>query len=250
VFDFDDAIWRRDSHARQNGFSRKRLHRFRQMVQAADTLVAGNEFLAQQGNERKTLIVPTCGDVRSAPIKQHAASGPLTMVWIGSASTLRSLEELRPTLEALGREFPGLKLRLICDCHCRFDPLTVEFVPWSMAAESTALAGADLGIAWMPADDWSRGKCGLKVVQYLAHGLPVVANPVGVHEGMVLHGRTGFLACGRNDWITAVRYLHDPQLRACMGREARQHACEHYSLDVAAAAWMTILAAPPLRAAC
>ena len=75
-----------------------------------------------------------------------------------------------------------------------------------------------MGISWVPDDDWSRGKCGLKVLQYMAAGLPVVANSVGVHRHMIRHGETGFLAESESDWIDAVRNLaRQPELRRMMG---------------------------------
>ena len=72
--------------------------------------------------------------------------------------------------------------------------MKVVFRPWSRETETAELAEGDIGIAYMPDDSWSLGKCGLKVLQYMAAGLPVVANPVGVHREMIVHGETGFLA--------------------------------------------------------
>src|SRR5207247_2446440 len=115
----------------------------------------------------------------------------LTLVWIGSSSTLRSLEQIGPTLKAIGHAFPSLRLKLICDRFAKFDPLAVENIHWNETTEAEEIAAADIGIAWMPDDDWSRGKCGVKVLQYLAAGLPVIANPVGVHNDMVRPNETG-----------------------------------------------------------
>src|SRR5262249_27988140 len=95
----------------------------------------------------------------------------------------------------------------------------------------------------IPDDLWSRGKCGLKVLQYAAAGLPVVANPVGVHPEMIRHGETGFLASTPAQWIAAVRRLaDDPALRVRMGRAARRHFESRYSIAAGAAAWLEVLA--------
>lgn len=250
IFDFDDAIWRRDSHHGGDGYSRKRLARFSNVIRRADAIVAGNEFLADRCRPAAAVVIPTCIDVDAIRPRPNPPRPSLTLVWIGSGSTLKSLESIRPTLESLGREFPGLTLRMICDRFTAFDPLPVQQVRWSAAAEAEAIASADAGIAWMPDDDWSRGKCGVKLLQYMAAGLPVIANPVGVHRNLVLPGRTGCLANTHDDWLTAVRHLHDARLRQTLGSGGRDLVCSHYSIAAGAAAWRQLLAAAPLRAAC
>jgi glycosyltransferase involved in cell wall biosynthesis len=154
------------------------------------------------------------------------------LVWIGSRSTASSLLDSRPGLELAAASLPGLGLRLVCD---RFPDLgaaiTVEHRPWSEATEAEELAEADVGISWLPDHPWSRGKCGLKVLQYMAAGLPVVANPVGMHTRLIDHGRTGFLAETPDQWAAAIgRLAASPELRAEMGLAARQFVAEHYSV--------------------
>src|SRR5256885_8089682 len=118
---------------------------------------------------------------------------------------------------------PGVSLKLISDRFSEFGQLRIEPCPWSAETEPIEIAAGDIGIAWVPDDDWSRGKCGLKVLQYMAAGLPVIANPVGVHRELVRPGETGFLAESTTEWIEAVRVLAaDPQLRARFGRAGRE----------------------------
>jgi glycosyltransferase involved in cell wall biosynthesis len=247
IFDFDDAIWRRDSYS-PKAESRKRSRRFADVVKQADGIVAGNEFLAAQaGASNYVVVVPSCVNPNEP---RPLGSGSLTLVWIGSSSTLRSLEQIRPTLEEIGRAFPSLRLKLICDRFAKFDPLAVENVVWSEAAEAKEIAAADIGIAWMPDDDWSRGKCGVKVLQYLAAGLPVISNPVGVHNEMVRPSETGFLAASTEEWIAAIRKLHDPQLRKTLGANGRRLVEDKYSVAVGAAAWCEVFDRLSLRQAC
>ena len=102
----------------------------------------------------------------------------------------------------------------------------------SASTEAEEIADADIGLSWLPDDTWSLGKCGLKVLQYMAAGLPVVANPVGMNREMVIHGETGFLASTREEWATAVtRLARDPQLRQQMGAAGRQFVERHYSVQ-------------------
>ena len=128
----------------------------------------------------------------------------------------------RPLWDLLAREVPGLRLRLIGDRFPDFGPLPVVEVPWSEATEAAEIARGDVGISWVPDDLWSRGKCGLKVLQYQAAGLPVVTNPVGVHPKMVVPGVNGFLPTTDGAWAEAIRTLAaQPALRDRMGRAAR-----------------------------
>ena len=241
IFDFDDAVLYRDSYDSRGPHSRRRASRFSRIVRAADLVLAGNDFLAEcaaihGARTRQIRVVPTCIATDHYRPKDHSSSRDLIvrLVWIGSSSTLKGIEQQRPLLERLGRELPNLRLRLIADRFPWFDPLPVESVPWSEQGESTAIAGGDIGISWVPDDLWSRGKCGLKVLQYGAAGLPTVANPVGVHPKMILAERSGLLPNTEEEWVAAIRALVDnPATRKRMGREARAKVEADYSV----AAW-------------
>lgn len=243
IFDFDDAIWRRDSYSRK-ATSAKRQRRFDRTVAAADAVVAGNDFLAERAGG--AYVIPTCVDDAVLKPKVHGASASLKLVWVGSGSTLRSLESLRPAFQALGRAFPELSIRLICDRFIDVG-LPAECVHWSAAAEADQIAGGDIGIAAMPEDDWSRGKCGVKVLQYLACGLPVIANPVGVHRTML---PAECLAATPADWVAIVRRLHEPAERNRLGTAGRTLVEERYSQAAGRRAWREVMASLARRAAC
>ncbi|MCI0455764.1 MAG: glycosyltransferase family 4 protein [Gemmataceae bacterium] len=247
LFDLDDAVFLRDSYAPRGLHSSVRMSRFAAIVRAADAVVAGNSFLAEHAarwaSPERVHVIPTCVDVTRYPLAEHAnESGPVRLVWVGSSSTLRGLEVVRPLLEGLGRAVPGLSLKLICDRFLELRHLPVIPCPWTEAREAVDVAAADIGISWIPDDDWSRGKCGLKVLQYMAAGLPVVANPVGVHPEMVHHGQTGFLARTPAEWVQAVRALaNDPHLRKRMGEAGRRLVERDYSLTAGGRAWVRLL---------
>jgi len=252
IFDFDDAIFQRDSFAAGGGDSRRRRERFRRAVLNADVVSASNDYLAERARElsgpARVVVIPTCIDPtgyplpeKTAPPVSRAAAG-LEMVWIGSASTARALEQAANLLELIGRSVPGARLKVICDRFPRFSHLPVKPVAWSSATEAAELAAADVGISVLPDDDWSRGKCGLKVLQYMAAGLPVVASAVGVHGAMVERGRSGFLAGKAEEWIDALRALAaDPELARSMGRRGRKIVEERYSIAVWAPALQRVL---------
>jgi glycosyltransferase involved in cell wall biosynthesis len=246
IFDFDDAVFLRDSYAPKGLHSAGRLRRFKAVLRAADAVVAGNAFLAAEvavcAGQERAHIVPTCVDPARYPVARHGQRDLVHVVWVGSGSTIRGLEAVTPVLDDLGRRFPQLRLKLICDRFFTLPHLIVVPCPWSEAGEAAAIAAADIGISWIPDDLWSRGKCGLKVLQYMAAGLPVVANPVGVHPEMVRHGATGFLAAGPAEWAEAIGTLvHDRSLRRRMGRAGRERLEKDYAVAAAGAAWSGLL---------
>jgi glycosyltransferase involved in cell wall biosynthesis len=248
LFDFDDAVFLRDSYSPRGLHSRSRLRRFAGMVRAADAVVAGNDFLRAAAvpwtDAGRVHVVPTCIDPDRYPLAEHTRTGEgVRLVWIGSSSTLRGLEAVRPLLEEVGRRCPGVRLKLVCDRFLELRHLPVDARPWSEAGEAAELASADVGISWVPDDPWSRGKCGLKALQYMAAGLPVVANPVGVQADLVRHGVTGFLADTAAGWAEAVALLaRDPGLRRRLGAAGRRVVEGEYSVGAGAARWLALLA--------
>jgi glycosyltransferase involved in cell wall biosynthesis len=247
IFDFDDAVFLRDSYSRKGLHHPRRLRRFVATVRAADAVVAGNGFLAANAARHcpadRVHVIPTCVDpARYAPRDPECVSEGKTLVWIGSSSTLQGLEAIAPLLGRLGRSIPGLRLKVICDRFPTFRDLPVIECPWNGQREALDLANADVGVSWIPDDLWSRGKCGLKVLQYAAAGLPSVANPVGVHPEMIRHGESGFLASTPDEWLDAVgRLVADAELRARMGQAARRRLESCYSVEAGAASWRHVL---------
>ena len=246
IFDFDDAVWLRDSYSSKGFDSPRRQRRFRATIARCDAIVAGNAFLAEQAERfggRQVTIIPTCVDVSRYSLAEHTSSGnDVQLVWIGSSSTLQGLAAISPLLETIGTSVPNVALKIICDRFLSFRNLRTIDCPWSGENEANELAAADIGISWIPDDPWSRGKCGLKVLQYMAAGLPVVANPVGVQEEMIRHGETGFLASTDKEWIEAIRTLAaDPDMRRAMGRAGQKLVTEKYSIEAGAAHWTALL---------
>jgi glycosyltransferase involved in cell wall biosynthesis len=247
VYDFDDAIVWRHSSRLGTRFSRRRRRLFSGVVRRADAVVAGNPALAQEVRHWRAnhgvYVVPTCVDPNRYSLAEHRRCGPAAeLVWIGSASTVHTLIKGKAMLEQLGQVRPQLRLKLICDQFPRLESMPVVECPWSEAGEAAALASADIGISWLPDDPWHRGKCGLKVLQYMASGLPVIASPVGIHTHLIRHGENGFLAETPAEWLAAVNHLvDDPALRQRMGQVGRRLVEQEYSVRQGAAHWLKIL---------
>ncbi len=239
IFDFDDAVFRRDSFAKRPLGREQR--RFEDIVGGSDAVIAGNDFLAQCARHFSepdhVVTIPTCIETKAyeGELVSEGRTSPsdaMVLAWIGSSSTLPLLENQADTLNRIGQEFSPIRLKIICDTFPRFRHLPVQPVPWSAATEIRELMSSHVGISWLPEDDWGKGKCGLKVLQYMAAGLPVVANPFGVHLQMIEHGKSGFLSNTPEDWIRAVRTLRDdPALAKRMGARGRQIVRARYSVS-------------------
>jgi glycosyltransferase involved in cell wall biosynthesis len=246
-FDFDDAVFLRDSYSPRGLYHAGRMRRFATVVRLSDAVLAGNTFLyakaAALADRSRVHLLPTCVDPQGySPGKPGQGRGPVQLVWVGSSSTLQGLERHAALLDEVGSRVAGIRLKLICDRTLSLLHLAVDYSPWSEATEAAEIASADIGVSLIPDDDWSRGKCGLKVLQYMAAGLPVVANPVGVHSAMVRHGETGFLAETAAEWADAIGKLSaDPALRQRMGRAGRALVEERYNVSVGARIWLDVL---------
>lgn len=237
VYDFDDALFHRDSYSRKGPLSWARLAHFWATIYAADAITAGNSYLCDQASAyvdpSRVHLMPTCVDPTLYPLADHTRrNSQVKLVWIGQHSTLAGLCFAQEALAAAAETLSGLELRVICN---RFPQLNgVHVVPrqWSQATEAAEVADADIGISWLPDDSWSPGKCGLKVLQYMAAGLPVVANPVGMNREMVIHGETGFLATTPAEWANAITKLAgSPGLRNKLGAAGRKLVERNYSVN-------------------
>lgn len=247
VYDFDDSIFLRSSYNPRGQDCPKRFAQFRHMVQSADLVIAGNDFLCDQAtaltDPAKVRLIPTCVDPERYPRARHDSQQPcVKLAWIGSASTIRGLERKRDLFDRLGKALPALELKVICDRSLTLGEMPIAFCPWQEATEAEELADADIGISWLPDDGWSAGKCGLKLLQYMAAGLPVVANAVGMQKELVRHGETGFLVESPAEWEAALRLLAgDANLRRRLGQAGRCIVETKYHVSRGAAAWQDVL---------
>lgn len=140
IFDFDDAVWLRDSYSPKGFHDRRRASRFRHTAAMCDLVVAGNETLAAEARKfaNRVAVIPTCVDSSRLRVRdQHREPADVQLVWVGSSSTLRGLEQFIPTLSAIGREVPGTRLKIICDRFLDIFNLPVDRCVWNEATEGT-----------------------------------------------------------------------------------------------------------------
>jgi glycosyltransferase involved in cell wall biosynthesis len=244
-FDVDDAVMvQRRKISRWSQFLKDR--RYRATIRIMDHVVAGNEYMAQQirAMGRAVTVLPTVVDSDHYRVKEHSATDSPALVWIGSKSTLPYLQQWMPAIEAAAKQVPGLRLITVANDTVCNDVVTVQHIPWDEKTEAESLAMGDIGIAPTPVDQWSVGKSGFKIIQYMATGLPVIASPVGANQQIVRDGVTGILAESHEQWTAAIVQLaRDVQTRRRMASAALGNVKAHYTLEQAREVWRDLLLA-------
>jgi glycosyltransferase involved in cell wall biosynthesis len=233
VFDFDDAVFTPYVSPANGYWSYLKFPgKTAALCRLARHVMAGNDYLAgyaRRYNHRVT-VVPTTIDTDRYRPELRRSNGPLaTIGWTGSHSTAQHLRTVVPALEELARRRPFRLVTIGID-RLEMDGVQVEARPWRAASEVQDLTDVDIGIMPLPDDDWSRGKCGLKALQFMALGIPAVLSPVGVNSAIVRHGENGLLADGASDWVEKLALLIDePDMRERLGKAARRTVEERYS---------------------
>lgn len=205
----------------------------RELGRVVDGLIVGNPALPAHYPGQPWWWVPTCVEPSEWSVPDRAArQGPPLLGWVGTRGNLANLEPLAPALAEICRRY-GTKVRIVCSEPATLPGVPQEFVRWTSTGEQTDLAPIDIGLAPLANGSLQRHKCGLKAIQYMASGLPVVASPVGVLSDIVDPGETGFLACTPRDWTLALeRLITDRSLRISLGLEARRQVEQRWSFAV------------------
>jgi glycosyltransferase involved in cell wall biosynthesis len=236
VLDYDDAVFHNydlHSSAVVRRFLGKRIDH---LMAGARLVATGNAYLAQRAKEAGAPwveIVPTVIDLDRYSLKPASSSiaDPLRIVWIGSPSTTRYLDLLREPLAVLSRQFTFL-LRVIGADAFSIPGVDIEVVSWSEATEAASIQACDIGVMPLLDSPWERGKCGYKLIQYMACGLPAVASSVGVNSEIVCTGENGFLADNDQAWMDALgKLLSNALLRQQMGAAGRKQVEEQYCIQ-------------------
>jgi glycosyltransferase involved in cell wall biosynthesis len=219
IYDFDDAIMYDDKKPAKP--DHKRLSSFERTAKLANVVIAGNSYLASHARNfnKNVEILPTGLNV--SEFKDNICrpdGGKIRLVWIGSKSTLEYLSGIKPALEEIGSRFDNVVLRIICDEFFDLRNMEVEKCRWSLEKQTSDLAESHIGLAPLPDNKFTQGKCGFKILQYAAMGLPVIASPVGINAKYVQDGGNGFFAVSCSDWVDKILLLlKEPELRKRMG---------------------------------
>lgn len=232
LYDFDDAFYLKYRSKRFNWASPLLGGKFDTVMARATAVTAGNHVLGQYASQfnANTHCLPTVVDtVRYLP-RRVSRSAMFTVGWIGSPSTAPYLSELVAPLSAIGQEGP-VRFIVIGGKAPTIPNVEVVEIEWQEHTEVDLINSFDVGVMPLPDDDWARGKCAFKLIQYMACAVPVVASPVGANVDVV-NVECGLLAATHQDWEAALRTLRDqPVKRAEMGQAGRARVVQHYSLQ-------------------
>lgn len=237
VFDFDDAIWNHDVSEGNKSFAwLKDASKTKRIIAFSDLIIAGNPYLADYASQfnSNVLIIPTTIDTEEyRPKPDSTDAGKVVIGWSGSITTIKHFELAIPFLTALKSKYGSqIEIAVVGDGSYRNSSLDIVGKPWNKTTELADLAGFDIGIMPIPNDDWSKGKCGLKGLQYMALSIPAVMSPVGVNCDIIQDGSNGFLADTTDEWVEKVsRLIESKELRSKLGAAARKTVVEHYSVE-------------------
>ena len=235
VVDYDDAAFHRyDLHS--VAAVRWLLgHKIDRVMKRAALVVAGNSYLADRARQAGAAhieILPTVVDLRRYPPSLSRRGSDFVIGWIGSQSTTRYL---LPLLEVWRQatSWKGTSLRLVGSGELNLPGVMADAMDWSESSEVQAVQSFTVGIMPLQDDPWARGKCGYKLIQYMACGLPVVASPVGVNCEIVEDRVNGYLAADATEWLSALSQLRSqPEHCEEFGRAGRKKVEGSYSLEV------------------
>lgn len=235
VYDFDDAVMFKNSDDK-NQVSMKRMNNFVKMAKNVDIVIAGNEYLKDFAIKKnpKTFIIPTSIDTNRYTRRPSAiVSDSIVLGWIGSSATLFYLRRMKNVWDTIFDKFPFVKLKIVADKFFDCDRMPVIKKQWRYEEEIADLHTFDIGLMPLTDDPWSRGKCGFKLLQYMAVGIPAVCSPVGVNREIVTDGINGFWANDEDEWVDKVgELIKNHQLRIEIGSRARKTVIERYSTEV------------------
>lgn len=238
IFDFDDAVFVAYKSP-SNGYLSylKFPGKTAEICRLSAHIMAGNEYLAdyaRQNNKNVTIVPTTIDTDKYVFVERPAEPEMLTISWSGSFSTIQHLDTIRDVLQELAKT-ETFRLRVIGTQAYELPNVDVEAIQWRSQTEIEDLAKTDIGLMPLPDDNWSKGKCGLKALQYMALGVPSICSPVGVNSTIIEDGENGFLAGSKSEWIEKIKLLiHSPDLRRKLGRAGRKTVEAKYSAKIIA----------------
>ena len=238
IYDFDDAIWLTD---RKNESLILRTLKWRSKVGSicrwSHKVSCGNDYLGNYASQFNSQVVYNPTTIETEVMHNPAnykknTSIKITVGWTGSHSTLKYLHAMEPVLQFIEKKYSSVEFNVISDAAPKLNLKRLNFIPWSVETEISDLFQFDIGIMPLPDDEWAKGKCGFKALQYMALQIPTVASPIGVNTQIIRHGENGFLCSNPQEWENCISILvENKELRDSMGITGRKNVIDHYSVS-------------------
>ncbi len=232
IFDLDDAIIykERGEKAEKNIRAEKKLQT---LLKTADLVIAGNTFLSEIAGRYhpRIRIIPTPWNPSPTETKAGKSEKGKALVWIGSKSTMKYLQNLENVFRRLTDKYPDIRLIVISNAFPGIKNISTENIIWKEENEADLIRRGDIGLMPLPDNEWCRGKCGFKIIQYMACGLPPVASPVGMNADLIQDGRNGFLPRNEEEWLNKISLLlENADLYKQMSQKAKETFEKEYQV--------------------
>ena len=241
IFDFDDALWLVHCKRLINLFLMRRV-RVNFLLRNSNYIICGNKYLLDyclKFNECTTIIPTTIDTKYHKPVSK--INEKPTICWTGTHTTLPYLKIILESLNEINKQFHFVFL-VISNEKPDFPIPNMVFKRWNQEDEIETLCEASIGVMPLPFDAWSKGKCGLKILQFMALGIPVVASDWGVNSEIIKQGHNGMLCKDTSQWTESLRILlEDSALRNHIGREGRKLVESKYSVEFNKAHYSQVL---------
>ena len=257
VFDFDDAIWNLDTSNANKKFEwLKNPGKTAEIISMSHLVIAGNEYLADYArrHNENVVIIPTTIDMSEYNRASLTASfnsaqsdnqPAICIGWSGSLTTIKHFEFAIPFLRQIKKKYgEKVQIKVIGDPNYINEELGVRALAWKKEDEVKELSTFDIGIMPLPDDEWAKGKCGLKGLQYMALGIPTIMSPVGVNTEIIRDGENGMLATTTEEWVSKLdQLISSAELRTRIGKAAIQTVKDSYSVEAWKGEYVRLLSA-------
>ena len=248
IYDFDDSIFLSNvSNYNRLANLLKSPSKIRKIIGMSDCVIAGNTYLKDCAiNFNKNVhILPTSIDTEKYNIPESKMLREKIVIgWIGSNTTLKYLKILENVFPKISERYKNVSFVAVGKGLQEWQALkiNIEFLGWSLESEVELLHGFDIGIMPLTNDEWSKGKCAFKAIQYMSVGIPVVASDIGMNRKVISDGTSGFLANNEAEWIEKLSLLiENRQLRREMGLAGRKIIEKRYSLKANAPKFLNLI---------
>jgi glycosyltransferase involved in cell wall biosynthesis len=239
ILDYDDAIFHRYDLNTNSVVQLLLRKKIKKIMSWSDMVITGNQYLTQYAlkHAKNVSEIPTVIDFHRYGKSNNHHGKEFVIGWIGTPITSYYLMNVFPVLEKFTHQFEA-KIKLVGfdkDILPELNSTPIEIVKWSKETEVEEISTFSVGIMPLDNDPWSYGKCGLKLIQYMACGKPVIASPVGVNTKIVENNINGFLAETPEEWYDSLKILYaDKEIRKRMSRTNREKIMKNYSLQATA----------------
>ncbi|WP_421763194.1 glycosyltransferase family 4 protein [Ekhidna sp.] len=242
IYDFDDAIWLMDQNPNQGIFNKlKNPKKTASICKIADRVIVGNEYLANYASKfnEDVAIIPSTINFDDYQFDK-ITNDKICIGWTGSFSTIKHFETVIPALEMLKEKYQDkIYFKVIGDPQYTHDALGIKGIKWQSETEAQDLSELAIGLMPLPDNEWTRGKCAMKGLQYMALGIPTIMSPVGVNADIISDGNNGYLASSTDEWVEKLSILIEDQvLREKVGKAGKKTVEEAYSVEANKEKWL------------